>query len=128
MRVGAPMERPCLPVYASAVKFVVRVPKILFSEYVEAELAAIWDYIAFDNIDAADRFLESAHATFQELARMPHMGPSRKFSHARLRNLRSFRVKDFTNYLIFYEPIPGGISVFHILHGARDLEQYFERE
>ena len=103
-------------------------PKVIFSEYVEPELTAIWEYVALDNRDAADRFLESAQATFHELARMPHMGRARKFSHERLRNLHSFRVKDFENYLIFYEPLPDGISVFHILHGARDLEQFFEGE
>jgi len=102
-------------------------PRIIFSEYVEPELAAIWEYIALDNIDAADRFLESAHATFQELARMPRMGRARKFSHERLRNLCSFRVKDFKNYLIFYCPLPDGISVFHILHGAHDLEHFFRK-
>jgi toxin ParE1/3/4 len=101
-------------------------PKIIFSEYVEPELTAIWEFIAVDNIDAADRFLESAQVTFQELVRMPCMGCARKFSHERLGNLRSFRVKDLNNYLIFYEPLPDGISVFHILHGARDIEQFFE--
>jgi toxin ParE1/3/4 len=103
-------------------------PRIIFSEYVESELAAIWEFIALDNIEAADRFLESAQATFQELARMPSMGPARKFSHERLVNLRSFRVKDFENYLIFYEPLPDGIDVFHILHGARDMEHFFDNE
>lgn len=122
------MVKLCLPDCASAVKSVVRVPKIVFSEYVEAELTAIWEYIAFDNLDAADRFLESAHATFQKLARMPRMGPARKFSHERLRNLRSFRVNDFANYLIFYEPLPDGINVFHVLHGAQDLERFFEND
>ena len=120
------MAKRCLPGCVSAVKFVVRMPRIVFSEYVEPELAAILEYIALDNIDAADRFLESAQATFQELARMPRMGPVRKFSHKRLLNLRSFRVKNFENYLIFYEPLPDGISVFHVLHGARNLDQFFE--
>ncbi|MCE0523526.1 MAG: type II toxin-antitoxin system RelE/ParE family toxin [Methylacidiphilales bacterium] len=103
-------------------------PRIIFSEYVEPELTAIWEFIALDNLDAADRFIEAVHGTFQELARMPGIGCARKFSHARLRNLRSFRVKDFQNHLIFYEPLPDGIGVFHILHGARDLERFFESE
>jgi toxin ParE1/3/4 len=103
-------------------------PRVIFSEFVEDELAAIWEYIALDNPDAADRFLESAEFTFRELARMPQMGFARKFSDQRLRNVRSFRVKDFENYLIFYEPLPEGISVFHVLHGARDIEQFFDDE
>jgi toxin ParE1/3/4 len=103
-------------------------PKIIFSEYVEPELMAIWEFISLDNVDAADRFLESAYITFQELARMPAMGRTRNFSHKRLHNLRSFRVNDFQNYLIFYEPLPEGISIFHVLHGARDLERFFESD
>ena len=79
-----------------------------------------------DNMDAADRFLEAAYETFQELARMPGMGWKREFPQERLRDLRSFRVKGFESYLIFYSPISDGIEVFHILHGARDLERFWE--
>ena len=98
--------------------------RFILSEFVEAELAAIWDYIAMDDADAADRFLGAAYGTFQELAQMPGMGRTRKFSHSRLNNLRSFRIRDFENFLVFYRPTQDGIEVFHVLHGARDLEQY----
>ena len=101
-------------------------PKCVLSEFVEPELDAIWEYIARDNIDAADRFLEAAFDTLQELARMPGMGRKRNFPQARLRDLRSFRVKGFENYLIFYSPIRDGIEVFHILHGARDLARFWQ--
>lgn len=103
-------------------------PKIVFSEYVEPELAAIWEFIARDNLDAADRFLESARATFQELARTPGLGRVRRFPSARLRLLRSFRINSFDNYLIFYGPVTDGIEVFHVLHGARDLEAFLENK
>jgi toxin ParE1/3/4 len=99
-------------------------PRFILSEFVEPELSAIWDYIAIDNLDAADRFLEAAYGTFQELARMPGMGRARAFPHARLHHLRSFRIHGFENYLIFYSPIHDGIEVFHVLHGARDLELF----
>jgi toxin ParE1/3/4 len=98
--------------------------RLILSQYVEPELAAIWDYIAVDNIDAADRFLASAYKSFNDLAEMPGMGRIRNYTGARLRELRSFRVKDFGNYLIFYIPLPDGIEVFHILHGARDFDEF----
>jgi toxin ParE1/3/4 len=101
-------------------------PEFILSEYVEPELHAIWEYIAIDNSEAADRFVESAYGTFQQLARIPGMGSIRQFRQARLRELRSFRVKGFDNYLIFYCPISGGIEVFHILHGGQDLESFWE--
>lgn len=99
-------------------------PKFILSEFVEPELAAIWDYIATDNPAAADRFLEAAYDTLLELARMPEMGRKRYFPQAQLNQLRSFRIKDFENYQIFYKPIQDGIEVFHVLHGARDLEHF----
>jgi plasmid stabilization system protein ParE len=43
-------------------------------------------------------------------------------------DLRSFRIRDFDNYLVFYRSVPGGIEVFHVLHGARDLEAFFADE
>jgi toxin ParE1/3/4 len=102
--------------------------KVIFSTFVEAELAAIWDYIALDNLGAADRFLQSAYDTFQELLRTPHMGPLRKFAAPQLTALRSFRVRGFDNYLIFYRPTSEGIEIFHVLHGAQNLERFWEQK
>jgi len=101
-------------------------PKFTLSEFIEPELETVWACIVMDNMEAADRFLESAHATFKESARMPGMGRPRHFMRAELRELRSFRVKGFENHLIFYHPTPDGIEVFHNLHGARDLESILE--
>jgi plasmid stabilization system protein ParE len=72
--------------------------------------------------------LQAAYGTFQELARMPGMGRTRTFPQARLRNLRSFRIQGFENHLIFYSPIQDGVEVFHVLHGALDLEQFWHDE
>ena len=102
--------------------------EILLSEYVEPELIAIWEFIAFDNLDAADRFLDAAPSTFDQLAQMPGMGRARPFRPSALKNLRSFRIRDFENHLVFYRPIADGIEVFHVLHGARDLEAFFTDE
>jgi toxin ParE1/3/4 len=96
--------------------------RFILSEYVEPELTAIWQYIALDNVDAADLFVEPAYNTIQTLAKMPGMGKPWKMSPERLRQLRSFRVKGYENYLIFYGPIPDGIEVFHLIHGARDID------
>ncbi len=101
---------------------------LILSEYIEGELDAIWQYIAFDNVDAADRFIEAAYGTFWELARMPGMGRKREFQQEKLSDLRSFRVKGFENYLIFYLPLADGVKVLRILHGARNLDWLWEGE
>ena len=41
--------------------------------------------------------------------------------------MRSFPVKRYRNYLIFYRPSRDGIEVIRILHGARDFRRYFRR-
>ena len=41
---------------------------------------------------------------------------------ALLVNLRSFVVK---NYIIFYQPVEGGIEILRVLHGSRDIESIF---
>jgi len=101
-------------------------PRFILSEFVAPELEAIWGYIAVDNIEAADRFLDAAYATLENLSRMPGMGRPRRFSRETLSELRSFRVKGFDNYLVFYQPISDGIEVLHILHGARDIDSFWE--
>ena len=124
MRDAALTGNTCLHACASGANHAARMPRFILSEFVEPELSAIGDYIAIDNLDAADRFLEAAYGTFQELARMPGMGRIRSFPQARLHNLRSFCIKGFENYLIFYGPIQDGIEVFHVVHGARELEMF----
>jgi toxin ParE1/3/4 len=100
--------------------------KFILAPEVEGELTAIAEYIADHDPDAADRFIEAAYETFTKLAQVPGMGRPRRFRTARLANLRSFRVSGFDDYLVFYSPITGGIEVYHVFHGARDLEGLFE--
>lgn len=100
--------------------------KIVLSEFVEDDLEVIWRHIALDNRSAADRFLIAANETFRLIATMPYMGRIRNFPHSRLLQLRSFRVKGFESYLIFYEPFADSIKIFHVLHGARNLDEFWK--
>lgn len=100
--------------------------KFILSPAVEEELTAIAEYIAEHDPDAADRFIEAAYGTFTKLANQPGMGRARRFRASRLKNLRSFRISGFDDYLIFYSPIAEGIEVYHVFHGARDLQRLFK--
>jgi toxin ParE1/3/4 len=102
--------------------------KFILAPDVEGELRAIADYIAEQHPDAADRFIDAAYETFTTLAALPGMGRQRRFRHTRLQHVRSFRVNGFEEYLIFYGPLADGIEVYHVFHGARDLEGLFEEE
>jgi toxin ParE1/3/4 len=101
------------------------VAEFILDPGVEDELWAIWVFIAEDNPDAATRLVEAAYETFGLLAANPEIGRRREFRNPRLRNVRSFRVSGFDNYLIFYRVVSEGIQVLHVYHGARDVEALF---
>ena len=93
-----------------------------------ADLLGIWDSIAADNPDAADRFLIAAELTTTQLLRHPGLGRERRFARFQGVTLRSWKVKGFRNHLVFYYATHDCLSVVRVVHGARDLEALFQRE
>ncbi len=69
----------------------------------DAELDAFgyFQYIHDHNPAAAARFLEAIDQTVERLALHPLIGRLRKFRGRDLKNIRSWRVDGFENYLIF---------------------------
>jgi plasmid stabilization system protein ParE len=51
--------------------------KYILSRGAERDLEEIWEYIAQDNIDAADRWIAKLFAAFAMLARSPGLGHNR---------------------------------------------------
>ncbi len=90
--------------------------RIVRSKLARADLRDAWLYIAQDSIGAADRFLERIDQTVRMIAERPEIGESQD---GLKQGLRRFVVG---NYLIFYEPIVGGVRVVRVLHGARRWE------
>lgn len=88
----------------------------------EADLDEAYLYIAEDGVEAAERLLAAARSDMRKLADMPGMGASREYSRPELRDVRSWPIKGFRNYLIFFRPVPDGIEVLRVLHGARDVD------
>jgi toxin ParE1/3/4 len=84
-----------------------------------ADILDIWDHIAEDSLDQADRWVDKLDEKFGILSAQPLMGRARKELAA---DLRSF---PFGRYVIFYVPIEGGIDVVRVLHSARDVDAAF---
>jgi toxin ParE1/3/4 len=42
--------------------------------------------------------------------------------------LRSWAIRGFATFLVFYRPTQRGIEVIRVLHGARDLDAILEAE
>jgi len=86
------------------------------------------EYISIGNEDMARRFFAAAETTFRDLIAMPGIGRRSQFRNARLRVLRSWRIRGFENWLIFYRVTEEAVEVVRVLHGARDLEALFEAD
>jgi toxin ParE1/3/4 len=96
----------------------------------DAELDAFgyFQRIFEHNPDAAIHFLEAVDRTVEDLARQPLKGRLRKFRGADLKNIRSWRVDDFENYLIFYRFSGGRLEILRIKHGAMDFPQALRQD
>jgi toxin ParE1/3/4 len=67
------------------------------------------------NAVRADAFIDTLDRKFHILAQRPRIGRARD---ELAEGLRSFPVG---RYVIFYLPLPEGIEIVRVLHGARDL-------
>ena len=80
------------------------------------DLFEIWTFIAADNTNAADTWIDKLDAQFSLLATQPLIGKARD---ELAKGLRSF---PFGRYVIFYLPHINGITVVRIIHSARDVD------
>jgi plasmid stabilization system protein ParE len=96
------------------------VAKVVLAPCVEEELWEIWSFISLDNPDAATRVVEAAYETFVKLAETPGLGKPRKFNNPQLKDVRSWRISGFDNYLIFTAPYRRGSKRFTFImaHGT----------
>jgi toxin ParE1/3/4 len=96
-------------------------PSVSKREAARRDLVEHFVYLAENaGLDLANRFLAQAEATFADLARQPMMGAPLTLKRPELANIRKWRVKDFNNHLVFYQPRPDGVSIVRVLHAASD--------
>jgi toxin ParE1/3/4 len=86
----------------------------------QTDLIEIWsDVTAYRNSNAADNIIDHLAATYENLAKFPEMGRRRD---ELFPGYRSFVVAP---YLIFYQIRPEEIEIIRVLHGARNLSDFF---
>jgi toxin ParE1/3/4 len=95
--------------------------KVLKRPRAKSDLLDIWDYIADDSFDQADKFLDLIESKLQTLSRNPGLGRKREDL---LSGLRSFPISN--TYIVFYQEIEDGIDVIRVLHGSRNIEEIFD--
>ncbi len=80
----------------------------------------IYDYIAADNLDAADRFVDEHYQAFDHLATFPHTGHSRPD----LAGTRPLLFWPVGAYLIIYRADRQPLEIIAIAHAARDIPAF----
>ncbi len=91
-------------------------PRIVRTYPARDDLRQIWLYVAERNLSAADRLIDRFERTLSSLARNPLIGESVPQYRP---GLRRFTVG---NYVLYYEPIQGGVRLVRVLHGARKID------
>jgi plasmid stabilization system protein ParE len=82
------------------------------------DLHSIWEFIARDNMDAADRVMERFETAFQLLARFPRKGHKRDDVHTS----EPVLFWPVGSYVMVYRPEPKQVLIVRVFHGARDLD------
>ena len=87
-----------------------------------ADLDDIWDCIAADSVDAADRLLLALDHAMQQLAAMPKMGHARQ-------DLTALPLLFWPvgAYLILYKSDSPPLEIVAVVQGSRDIPLLIER-
>lgn len=83
------------------------------------DLKRVHAFIAADNAVAARRMLDRFRRRFEMLARQPEIGEPRDELQP---ELRSFPLD---SYMIYYTATDDVVTILRVLHGARDIDQFF---
>ena len=80
-----------------------------------ADIDELWEFIAQDSLDAADRVREEIYQAIQSLIPFPHIG-----HHRTDLTSRPVRFKRVRQYLIAYAPDENLMLILAIIHGSRN--------
>ncbi len=94
----------------------------VLSTQAEQDLAILWEYIAEDSIEAADRLVDRLFEAFDQIALVPGMGHSRD-------DLTSLPILFWPvdKYLVIYRAHTSMVEVVAVVHGSRDVPSFLRR-
>ena len=73
--------------------------------------------------DIARRFHAAVLVAIDALQAMPDAGPPRPSANPELAGLRTWPIKDFDDFRVYYLARPDLLTIVRILHGRRDIGQ-----
>jgi toxin ParE1/3/4 len=93
---------------------------LIVSATARKDLNQIWDYIAHDSPDAADRVLNEIEAAMLRLCEMPTVGHQRKDVKD-----ETLRFRSVYSYIIAYRHTRNRLMVARVVSGHRDFKKLF---
>ena len=94
----------------------------VISPEADQDLQDIWEFIAHDDVDAADRWDSKLREAFSLLAQNPRIGHNRK-------DIARFPVLFWPvgKYLIVYRILGKNIEIAAVTQGSRDIPTYLRK-
>lgn len=92
--------------------------RLVFSARAQRDIWELWEYIAADNITAADKLCDKIKAAVELLGEMPGAGHTRPD----VKDQR-YRFWSVRPYVIVYRYTSRTLTVIRVLHGARDFRK-----
>lgn len=97
--------------------------RLRVSQHAAQDLDDIWEHVARDSVDAADRLIARLREQIQLIARSPGIG-HRRVDLAEGRNILFWPVG---NYVILYRVRQESVEIIAIVHGKRDIPAFIRR-
>jgi plasmid stabilization system protein ParE len=98
------------------------VTRYVLSEDADLDLDGIWDFIAEDSIDAADRWMGKLFDAFDVIGDTPGIGHKRE-------DLTAYPVLFWPvgAYLVIYRATSRPVEIVAVTQGARDIPTFLQR-
>jgi toxin ParE1/3/4 len=96
-------------------------PDLIVTDRAMEEAANIAYRIGLDNLEASLDVFKAIEKAFDLLAENPGIGASCEIDEDPFRDFRFWPVKKYKVYLVIYRPIPNGVEIVRVIHGAQDM-------
>ena len=102
--------------------------RAIWRRVAEEDLTDAYLHIGADSPTAAERLLDAVEEAVQLLLENARVGRLREFRSPPAQGIRSWGVRGFESYLIFYRPDGENIEIVRLIHGARDIPRLLKDE
>lgn len=91
----------------------------------DEDMADVYSFISNDSVESAGRVIDAVIDTFALLVREPDAGVLYRTENPKLRGIKMLPVTRYRNYLVFYRTTAECVRILYVVHGARNLVQFF---